>query len=197
MADLSFSEQEMFAKYYGDRELHKDDKFWLDVMIAYRDKVVPMPLQDNYASRRRLKEMLDCPGGVCAACCHYDKLHVSESDIKRLFKVIEDTGRYLETDENGKTFISCKNGCPFIKDMKCTVYENRPDVCAEFPIQDPREGMVGNTKFAQVQYRLKCPAALDVVKAVMTEAVELHGLMLLPDLTLINPNKKFDLREAK
>jgi len=181
MADLSISEMKMFAKYYGDRDLIDNDLFWLECLMMYPDKVVPLPLVDCAESRRKLSDLLECNPGECGLCCRYDRVPLSNDDIKRLAG-IENNVTMLD----GKPYLMCKDGCQFLKDDACSVYKKRPDVCMQFPIQTPRDGVIdGKTPFKQVQYRLKCKPGLDVIRTIMRESLAAREMTLLPDLSLI------------
>lgn len=73
----------------------------------------------------------------CGLCCTLT-VRLSDTDIKR----IEKTGRRKEefavADTDGKLLLKRENGwCTFFKREgkvgMCTIYENRPDNCREFP----------------------------------------------------------------
>lgn len=181
MADYTLEETRMIGKYYGQDHLESNDLFWLDCLINYQDKIVLLPLIDDARSRRKLHDLLDCPPGVCNKCCGYHRVPLSPDDLTRL-KGLESN---LTKTEDGLE-LHCDNGCPFLKDSQCSIYKIRPDVCAEFPIQLPRESLIdGKTPFLQVVYRLKCKASLDVIKSVMQEACQTAPMILLPDLSLV------------
>lgn len=177
MAELTFPEMQMFARFYGDKDLVHNESFWLGCFAMYSDKVVALPLVDNPASRRRLHDMIECPPGKCGICCHYGHVPLSDLDIERLYK---------NNAVINEKKLECSNGCQFLKDNACSIYKDRPDVCAEFPIQQPRESiMADGQKFHQIQYRLKCYPGLKVIRTIMEEACAPGNMMLLPDLSLI------------
>ena len=180
MAEFTFQEQQMMARFYGDRNLINDEGFWGSCLLMYQDKNVLLPIADNPSARRRVASMLDCNGTNCSLCCNYKRVSLSESDVARLpEKAI------VNTDERG-LYLDCSNGCQFLKEGKCSIYDVRPDTCYDFPIQPPREAINRDGKqLQQMQYRLKCPAGLKVIRQLMTEAVAGGKLMLLPDLSLI------------
>ncbi|MFA5432658.1 MAG: YkgJ family cysteine cluster protein [Candidatus Paceibacterota bacterium] len=180
MADFTFEEQQMMARFWGEKDLVNNEGFWASCLILYQDKLVALPIADNPSSRRRLAGMLDC-NGSCSLCCHYAKVHLTESDLARL----PDDAAVCK-DEKG-SYLDCKNGCQFLKDGKCSIYDIRPDVCYDFPIQSPRTATTPDGReIQQVQYRLKCVQGLKVIRQLMAEAVAGGKLMLLPDLSLIN-----------
>jgi Fe-S-cluster containining protein len=186
MADLSVQETEMMGKFYGDMNLVNNESFWNNVLVLYTNKLVPLPLVDNPASRRRLSDLLDCPPGKCSECCHYERVPLTDMDIKRLPDLIAHFKKN-ETDgkENYPFYIDCKNGCPFIKDSSCSVYKNRPDICQQFPMQNPREASIKGKPFLQVTYRVKCLPSIQVIRQIMREATEGGKAILLPDLSVV------------
>lgn len=190
MAELTLEEQGMFAKYYGDSDLVHNDLFWLECLMVYQERIIPLPLIDNAYSRRKLHDLLECPPGKCASCCSYKRVPLSPDDIIRLGK--ENKDKLVEVD--GRLELNCENGCPFLVGYACSVYKNRPDVCAEFPIQLPRESIMNGKVILQITYRLKCEASLKVIRAIMTEACSTAPMLLLPDLSLI-PKYKNPLKE--
>src|SRR3989304_1188158 len=110
MADFTNQELQMMVKYFGRLNLLDDAMFWLDCLINYQDKIVPLPLQDTAENRRHLKELLVCQPGECAACCKYKRTPLTPSDIQRFIRVgIE--ASIAESD--GLTYLDCSNGCQF------------------------------------------------------------------------------------
>ncbi len=182
MADLSHAESVMSGKYFGRSDLVDDDLFWIECFMAYQDKVVPLPLVDGPEARRKLADLLECPPGGCGACCRYDRVPVSKDDLKRMGGL----SITVSVEDKIGSYLACKDGCQFLKDNACTIYRKRPDVCAQFPIQTPRDGVLnGTTPFKQVQYRLKCQPGLEVIRAVMRDALAAGTMILLPDLSLV------------
>jgi Fe-S-cluster containining protein len=168
----------MFSKYYGDKDLVSNEGFWGDAFLNYQNFTIPLPLVDTPESRRRLKDMFSCPKGKCSMCCReYIRVPVGDMDIKRL------GDEFVKEDKDGK-FLDTSKGCPYLVEGVCSVYEKRPDTCAQFPVQKSREAFVGDTKIAQMQYRLKCIPALNVIRELMVEACQ-GNVILMPDLNLI------------
>ncbi len=179
MANLTAAEKQMFTSYYGDEHLENNDDFWTEVIVLYMDRDVTLPVIDNHINRRWLAEMLDCPPGKCGLCCtKYTRLHLTDIDLARLPEV------EYQTDEKGK-FIDISKDCPFMKDRVCTVWDKRPDVCMQFPTQSSIPHLVEGKAINFLGYRIKCPASVNVIRKVMTQAVS-GEQMLLPDLSIIN-----------
>ena len=77
----------------------------------------------------------------CANCCKTIGPRLMEKDIDRLarhFKIKPAAfiQQYVKTDEDGD-FVFKDHPCPFLlPDNYCTVYENRPKACRDYPHTD-------------------------------------------------------------
>ena len=76
----------------------------------------------------------------CGRCCVELQPILSKKDQKRLSKGLTITveqlrKQYLEYDETDDEpgWKIKKSPCPFLEDKKCSVYEDRPDNCREYP----------------------------------------------------------------
>jgi hypothetical protein len=163
----------MLSRYYG-QELIRNDKFWDDVAIQYKGERITLPITYDPFNIRKLQMMLECPSG-CDSCCRYDKLHVTDDEIKTI-----GTGIEVKCDGNLK-YIPCRNGCPFLKDNHCSIYGHRPNICWLYPIQSFQE--IDSEKL--ITYRVFCPSSVKVIRKVFNE---LKGSILLPDLTWVKRN---------
>ncbi|MHB1953853.1 MAG: YkgJ family cysteine cluster protein [Sulfobacillus sp.] len=70
---------------------------------------------------------ISVPCGKCSACCHKVIVGVSDEDIASGFPYkLRDHGNYktLERNEN--------NDCIYLVDEKCSIYDNRPNICHAF-----------------------------------------------------------------
>ncbi|MHB8392290.1 MAG: YkgJ family cysteine cluster protein [Acidobacteriaceae bacterium] len=70
---------------------------------------------------------ISVPCGKCSACCHKVIVGVSDEDIASGFPYkLRDHGNYktLERNEN--------NDCIYLVDDKCSIYDNRPNICRAF-----------------------------------------------------------------
>jgi len=85
-----------------------------------------------------IEEAIDCR--VCANCCRKSTVRLSDRDIQRLSKALrvkearviedytmpsEDEGLILRRDD--------QSGCIFLSGHDCTIYEDRPDICRDYP----------------------------------------------------------------
>lgn len=193
MADFTQQEQRSFAKYWGVKDLHLNDEFWTEVLLFYREKVVPVPLLHTPQSCRRVLFMLECPPGKCGLCCRYDTVPVDSSDLKLIAENtewdMEKLGGIVKTNDQGGVFIPCKDGCPFLVDNACSIYEYRPNICYFFPINTPRKGNMGGQEVDVMTIRVKCPSSVNIIRALVNESL-VSGGILLPDLTIIPPYKE-------
>jgi Fe-S-cluster containining protein len=77
----------------------------------------------------------------CAACCKYLGPRITSKDIQRLakhfrMKEVAFIDSYLRIDED-KDYVFNAMPCPFLmEDNYCSVYENRPKACREYPHTD-------------------------------------------------------------
>lgn len=83
---------------------------------------------------REVSEQIDCT--TCGNCCMKLKPLVTDHDIDRLSTRLNLPGEqikkdYTETEEGEQQFKHLP--CCFLKEKKCTVYENRPDDCRSYP----------------------------------------------------------------
>lgn len=187
MANLTFEEMKMSSKWYGTKDLISNQEFWLDCLKTYinADKVVPLPLVNNESERIRISQLVKCPPGRCGLCCCYDRISISKAELSQLEVVTKQVIK-AEIDGNRDIFLNSRGGCQFLKNNACIVYDFRPRVCKLFPIVAPRGSVtIDGVEFEQVQIRLKCSAALEVIKAVFVNACVKGKVMLLPDLSLI------------
>jgi Fe-S-cluster containining protein len=74
----------------------------------------------------------------CANCCKVIHPSLSTTDIKRLAHQFELTtkefrSRFLKKNDKGEGFIFNGQPCPFLKNDRCQVYEQRPRDCRSYP----------------------------------------------------------------
>jgi Fe-S-cluster containining protein len=108
----------------------------------------------------------------CANCCRTLGPRITDKDIDRIAKalrikpskVVED---YLRIDEDND-YVFRSHPCPFLMDDNyCSIYENRPKACREYPHTDRR-------KFYQiynltVKNTFTCPVAYSVLNDLQKE----------------------------
>ncbi len=192
MADYSLQEKAMLGRWWGATDLQHNEEFWSEVLPAYRDKILPVPLVANRESARRFAELFKC--NSCGECCRYDKIPINKVDLERIARESKfDMPRLISlTRDHPQTgtlaFEAGTKGCPLLsKQNKCKVYNCRPDTCYFFPLQPPKQAILGKTEaFQQMTIRLKCQPAVDVVRLLLLESLA-GGGELMPDLSTIPP----------
>jgi uncharacterized protein len=103
----------------------------------------------------------------CANCCKTTSPIFYQNDIERVAKSLrmkpgDFIEKYLRVDED-KDYVLKSSPCPFLdSDNYCTVYENRPKACREYPHTD-RKKMVQITELTY-KNTLVCPAVLEIVE---------------------------------
>ncbi len=118
-----------------------------------------------YELHERYTKEMDCL--LCANCCRTLGPRITDKDVERMAKslrmkpsVFYDT--YLRTDEDGDMVFQSMP-CPFLMtDNHCTIYENRPKACREYPHTDRK-------KFYQIanlsiQNAETCPVVYQVIE---------------------------------
>jgi Fe-S-cluster containining protein len=78
---------------------------------------------------------IDCT--MCAHCCRTLQVVVDHEDAERLarrlgMKPAEFKRRYVKFDERQEGYLA-STPCPFLKENICSVYEDRPKACRDFP----------------------------------------------------------------
>lgn len=115
-------------------------------------------------------EELDCL--ECANCCRSLGPRVTDRDIERMagalrLKPQEVVSRYLRIDEDGD-YVFQSMPCPFLcSDNYCSIYENRPKACREYPHTDRK-------KFFQIhaltiRNAATCPAVFNMLEQLKRE----------------------------
>lgn len=113
-------------------------------------------------------ERIDCLS--CANCCKTTGPLFTQKDIERLanlfrLKPSQFIEKYLRIDEDND-YVLQSVPCPFLgADNYCSVYENRPKACREFPHTDRKKFYQIN--HLTIQNTLICPATYEVVEEMM------------------------------
>lgn len=104
---------------------------------------------------------------LCANCCKNISPTLYDKDIERLarsmrIKPFEFIEKYLKIDEDND-YVFRKTTCPFLADDNyCSVYENRPKACREYPHTN-RSRFYQILKLTQ-KNTFVCPAAFMVME---------------------------------
>lgn len=94
--------------------------------------------QRVFETTRRVWARIDCT--TCANCCREMQPGFSEEEVSRVARRLgmerkEFIEAYLEPTEahNENPWQTRTTPCPFLKDNLCSIYEDRPAECSEYP----------------------------------------------------------------
>lgn len=105
----------------------------------------------------------------CANCCKTTSPIFRDVDIKRLAKKmrlseVKFIDTYLKMDEEGD-YVLTQAPCPFLgEDNYCSVYEDRPLACREYPHTD-RKNMFQILKLTRKNMEV-CPAVVTIMQEI-------------------------------
>jgi len=84
-----------------------------------------------------IEAQIDCT--QCANCCRVPEVEITAKDVEKLAKFVgmserEFMEQFTALDAEGATILKKnENGCVFLEGNLCSVYEARPQNCANFP----------------------------------------------------------------
>ena len=110
-------------------------------------------------------EEMDCL--KCANCCKTTSPIFYQNDIERVARALrmkpgEFIEKYLRVDED-QDYVLKSSPCPFLDaDNYCTVYNDRPKACREYPHTD-RKKMVQILDLT-LKNTMVCPAVFEIVE---------------------------------
>jgi len=123
-----------------------------------------------HALHAEVFDEIDCL--ECANCCRSLGPRLTDRDIERIASALrikqqEVIAQYLRIDED-RDYVFKEMPCPFLcPDNYCSIYENRPKACREYPHTDRK-------KFYQI-YPLSiknaetCPAVFEILERLKKE----------------------------
>lgn len=112
-------------------------------------------------------EEIDCLN--CANCCKTTSPIFRDVDIERLSKRLKLTHtefaeRYLNLDHEGD-YVLKSSPCVFLQeDNKCSVYEDRPKACREYPHTDRKK--MHQILSLTMRNTLVCPAVVRIMEQI-------------------------------
>ena len=125
-------------------------------------------LKNHRHSDRRLRRFgedieaqIDCT--KCANCCRVSEVGITDRDVEKLAKFLgmskeEFLHDSTQRDEEGDLILrKTEAGCIFLKDNLCTVYEARPQNCANFPHLVRGTGSIASRMWQLVDRAEYCP----------------------------------------
>ena len=125
-------------------------------------------LKNHRHSDRRLRRFgeeiqaeIDCT--QCANCCRVSETGINQRDVERLAKFLGVTEAeflrdYSARAEDGELILKRnEDGCVFLKGNLCSVYEARPQNCANFPHVVRGNGSIASRMWQFVDRTNYCP----------------------------------------
>ena len=110
-------------------------------------------------------EEIDCLS--CANCCKTTSPIFYERDIERAAKAVkmkpgDFKEKYLKIDEDNDAVLK-QAPCPFLgHDNYCSIYENRPNACREYPHTDRKK--IQQILPLTLKNTMVCPAVLEMTE---------------------------------
>ncbi len=162
---MTREEQAQLAK-----EARKKLKNFQDFFRKFRKKPGKEVDEIFHQTHEAVFEKTDCT--QCANCCLLGTPIFSRKDIERLanhFRISPGKFQqeYLIQDKSGDIVLQ-QTPCPFLgKDLRCTVYESRPEDCRNFPHTHRKPmGPLINTVLVNTAV---CPAAMEIVDRIVID----------------------------
>ena len=122
-----------------------------------------------------IENQIDCT--VCANCCKVASVQLSERDIERLTKSLRiSRAKFMaeytvQNEEEGTTDLKrTESGCVFLSGYDCTIYEDRPDICRNFPHVVRGEGRTHTRMWEFIDRACYCPIVYNALEAFKEEA---------------------------
>lgn len=119
----------------------KQDESWrFRQFVKFECKLDPDEMDRQVSeTTKRVWAGIDCT--TCANCCREVKPTFRKEEVNRLAERLGMTPErfvdaYLErNEEEGNPWQTRTTPCPFLKDNRCSVYEDRPADCKGYPYQ--------------------------------------------------------------
>lgn len=120
----------------------------------------------------RVQQQIDCT--ACANCCRHSIVAVSSTDIGQIassLNIAAGTVIQLYTDPDrerpgSRILRTSRDGCVFLDDNLCVIYEARPKACRDFPHIGARIRSLGGRPSAHARWAPLCP--------IIYNALEMH-----------------------
>lgn len=121
-----------------------------------------------------VESQIDCTS--CANCCREGEAGISNRDIEKLAKFIgvsreEFRQHYTMRASDNELILkrTDEEGCVFLKDNRCSVYEARPKACKLYPHLADGDGSVASRMFYVKDRVPWCPIVFNWFEAVKRE----------------------------
>ncbi|HYZ84243.1 MAG TPA: YkgJ family cysteine cluster protein [Bryobacteraceae bacterium] len=117
---------------------------------------------------QQVEDSIDCT--VCANCCREATVRLNERDIPKLAKFLGvKPGVFIrdyteETEDEGLILKRSEEGCIFLEETTCTVYEARPHNCEYFPHLLRGEGSLQSRMWEFKDRACYCPIVYNTLE---------------------------------
>jgi hypothetical protein len=146
----------------------KEEENWaFRQFLKQRCKLDPSEIDKQvFETTRRVWAGIDCT--ACANCCREVRPTFSEADVERLARRLgispaQFTGAYLERIEGEEQPWQTRGTpCPFLKENRCSVYEERPADCRGYPyLYEPK---FTHRTMGMIERTFTCPIVYEVME---------------------------------
>jgi len=149
----------------GKQRLDENFQFRTFLKGQDPDKIDRIVHQLNW----EVSSQIDCT--KCGNCCKSLKPGITQNDLEVLSKQLNMTTEqivenYTETNDFGELFFR-HAPCKFLKDKKCTIYEDRPEACRSYPHLHKDEFTF--RLFGVIQNYSVCPIVFNVFEKLKDE----------------------------
>ncbi|MCD7937136.1 MAG: YkgJ family cysteine cluster protein [Tannerellaceae bacterium] len=123
-----------------------------------------------HALHEEVFDDMDCL--ACGNCCRSLGPRLTDRDIEKMASVLrlkphEVVNKYLRIDED-KDYVFKEMPCPFLcSDNYCSIYENRPKACREYPHTDRKKFFQIHT--LTIKNAETCPAVFKILEQLKKE----------------------------
>jgi len=137
----------------------------LSVFLDKLDELVPEDLPELVAKEdAAVWREVHCM--ECANCCKTMTPTFTKADVKRIsahldMKPKDFMDKWLVKEEDSGDWINTTQPCQFLVDNKCSIYEVRPEDCAQFPHHNKKPFDLYNDTFKN--NLIHCPATLTLI----------------------------------
>jgi hypothetical protein len=146
---------------------NKEDENWRFRRFVKSSDLDPDEMDRQvFETTRRIWAGIDCT--ACANCCREVTPTFSEEDVKRLAVLLGVSQQhfidaYLQrTEGDTNPWETRTTPCPFLRDNRCSVYEDRPADCKGYPYLYEPEFAFRTT--AMIERTFTCPIVYEVIE---------------------------------
>lgn len=116
-----------------------------------------------------IEDQIDCR--ACANCCKVAETDVAEREIDRLARAVgvsraQFIAQYTtQSEDNTLILRRTEHGCVFLDGNDCTIYEDRPETCRNFPHLVRGSGSIASRMWQFIDRATYCPIVYNSLEA--------------------------------